>query len=52
MGEAYLAQDTKLDWKVALKILPAERAANGESDGQFCSRSEVRRPESDEHPDF
>jgi len=35
MGEVYLAQDTKLDRKVALKILPAEVAANHERMRRF-----------------
>jgi serine/threonine protein kinase len=37
MGEVYLAQDTKLDRKVALKILPADVAAN-----QDCMRRFVQ----------
>jgi serine/threonine-protein kinase len=35
MGEVYLAQDTKLDRKVALKILPAEVASNRDRMARF-----------------
>ena len=35
MGEVYLAQDTKLDRKVALKILPAEVATNRDRMDRF-----------------
>ena len=35
MGEVYLAQDTNLDRKVALKILPAEVASNRERMDRF-----------------
>jgi serine/threonine protein kinase len=38
MGEVHLAQDTKLDRKVALKILPAELAANHDRLRRFVAR--------------
>jgi serine/threonine protein kinase len=39
MGEVYLALDTKLDRKVALKILPAEVAANQERMRRFVQEA-------------
>ena len=39
MGEVYLAHDTKLDRKVALKILPAELAANQDRMRRFTQEA-------------
>src|ERR1700704_2566525 len=39
MGEVYLAQDTKLDRKVALKILPADLAANDDRMRRFTQEA-------------
>ena len=41
MGEVYLAQDTKLDRKVALKILPAEVAAMQERMRRFVQEAKA-----------
>ena len=41
MGEVYLAQDTKLDRKVALKILPAEVAADQERMRRFVQEAKA-----------
>ncbi len=41
MGEVYLAQDTQLDRKVALKILPAELAANQERMWRFTQEAKA-----------
>ena len=41
MGEVYLAKDTKLDRKVALKILPAELAANHERMLRFIKEAKA-----------
>ena len=41
MGEVYLAQDTKLDRKVALKILPADLAANQDRMRRFVQEAKA-----------
>src|SRR5438105_3274065 len=41
MGEVYLAQDTKLDRKVALKILPAELASNQDRMRRFVQEAKA-----------
>jgi eukaryotic-like serine/threonine-protein kinase len=41
MGEVYLAQDTKLDRKVALKILPTDVAANQDRMSRFVQEAKA-----------
>ena len=41
MGEVYLAQDTKLDRKVALKVLPADLAANQDRMRRFVQEAKA-----------
>src|SRR3989449_6578435 len=41
MGEVYLTQDTKLDRKVALKILPADLAANQDRMRRFVQEAKA-----------
>src|SRR5439155_17094515 len=41
MGEVYLAQDTKLDRKVALKILPADVAAHSDRMKRFVQEAKA-----------
>ena len=48
MGEVYLATDTLLDRKVALKILPAEVTSNGQRVRRFLN--EAKAASSLNHP--
>ena len=41
MGEVYLAEDTKLDRKVALKVLPPELAENEERRARFTREAKA-----------
>jgi len=50
MGEVYLAQDTKLDRKVALKVLPADLAANRDRMQRFVR--EAKSAASLNHPNI
>ncbi len=46
MGEVYLAQDAKLERSVALKILPAEVAANHDRMRRFTQEAIRQQPHS------
>src|SRR6202165_5523895 len=50
MGEVYLAQDTKLDRKVALKILPPDVASNRDRMDRFVR--EAKSAASLSHPNI
>lgn len=41
MGKVYLAQDTKLDRRVALKVLPAEVASNRDRMERFVREAKA-----------
>ena len=52
MGEVYLAEDTKLDRKVALKILPADLAANHDRMRRFTQEAKSAGALSQDDPRF